>query len=775
MTVDNVALCALRDFKLGQPGDSNNIIELGDFAVVGASADLPNHQASVGVIRTAGAKLFLSRDKNAAINVVELSKPPDIAAKPSGGILFLLQSVTNAVALLLNSTNQWSGTVHSVDITNCALHLEDNANSRPARLDLDHITLLASNLSNVPGANFGAALSLRWNTNGAINAGVTAQFFPPTADVALLLTNIELGSLDPYLEPKLNLLILGSKVGLDGALHLRTPENQLPAVTFQGDARLDDFHTVDGTLGEDLLKWDSVRISGISANLNPESVAIKQINVDNAYARLVIETNHAINLLSALRLTNAPATNNEIVEQKKEPPVGKSGPAEISTTSTNASVQPQISVASIVISNAQVKFTDRSTTPTVDMDIEQATGTIDGISSEELQHADIKLHALVDGIGPADITGHINPFSGTQTNTIQVSVKDVDLTPASPYAGKFAGYDIARGKLNLDLTYEIVGRKLSSKNIITLDQFTFGEKVESPEATHLPVRLAIAILKDRDGKIVLDVPIQGSLDDPKFRVRKVIIRALMNILEKVATSPFSLLGAAFGGGGEELGYQDFAPGSAELTDASRQKLDSLVKGLYARPGLSLEISGSVDPSADRGGLQHAVVEKLIQSRQWRSLRSSERDAITPDQIVLTPEDHARWVKKLYSEDMASGKITPEFIAADTNLVSIAAQVKSRQISPDKGGTMLISRTQSANGMSAAATPSVIVGDPMELILQATFPVDESDLKTLAADRARAVQSYILQTGKVEAGRLFLTANGAPAASQNGSRVYLQFR
>jgi len=188
-----------------------------------------------------------------------------------------------------------------------------------------------------------------------------------------------------------------------------------------------------------------------------------------------------------------------------------------------------------------------------------------------LQHADLNLHALVDNVGPADITGHINPFSETQTNEIKISVKDVDLTPTSPYSGKFAGYRIARGKLNLDLAYKLVGEKLSSKNVITLDQFTFGEKVDSAEATHLPVRLAIAILKDREGKIVLDVPIEGSIDDPQFRIGKVVTRAVLNILTKVATSPFSLLGAAFGGG-EELSYQGFAFGSAELAPPASRNL-----------------------------------------------------------------------------------------------------------------------------------------------------------------------------------------------------------
>ena len=324
------------------------------------------------------------------------------------------------------------------------------------------------------------------------------------------------------------------------------------------------------------------------------------------------------------------------------------------TNATPASPLPPISIGSIVISNAAASFTDRSLTPNVNMAIQQFSGEIAGISSTEPRHADVNLHAVVDGVGPIDIAGHINPFSGTATNDLKITFKDVDLTPTSPYSGKFAGYRIAEGKLNLDLAYNLVGRKLESKNVITLDRFTFGEKVESPDATHLPVRLAIAILKDRNGQILLDVPVEGSLDDPKFRIGKVVMHTLLNILEKAATSPFSLLGAVFGGGGEELSYQDFAPGSAVLSPANEKKLDSLVKGLYERPGLQLEIAGSIDPEADRDGLRRASLEKQIRTRQWMSLRKSERATTTPDQITLTPEQHAAWVKKLYSEAVGQG-------------------------------------------------------------------------------------------------------------------------
>jgi len=334
----------------------------------------------------------------------------------------------------------------------------------------------------------------------------------------------------------------------------------------------------------------------------------------------------------------------------------------------------------------------------------------------------------------------------------------------------------------MDLVYDLVGPKLQSKNVITLDQFTFGEKVESPDATHLPVRLAVAILKDRDGKIVLDVPVDGSLDDPKFRVGKVVTRAIVNILEKVATSPFSLLGAAFGGGGEELGYQDFAPGNAELTPADKQKLDTLVKGLYARPGLNLDISGSVDPVNDRDGLQRVFLDKQLRTTKWLSLRKSQQATTTPDQITLTPEERADLVKKLYGEAWANGKITPALVAANTNLTAAVAQIQSQSPQMEKGATILMNglppSTQASSGAVATAPGQMKLAppaDPKEVLLLSTIPVTESDLETLATDRARVVRAYLLATGKVEASRLFMAENQTGGVRSDGSRAYLQFR
>lgn len=768
----------LRSFKLAPEGGTNNIIELPALSIAGVSADLQKRQASIGAIIANGARFSVSRNHDAAINVVEVAKPaPAIKnANQSGAIMLLLRSVTNAVTMLINSTNQWSGSVREVNFTNCAVHLEDFVNSRPARLDLDDLNFTAKNISNLPGTNLEAALSLRWNTNGFIKIATSASFLPPTADVQFDIDQVDLGTLDPYLEPKLDLFILGSKVGLHGLVKMRTPENELPQVTFSGDASLDGFRTVDGISGEDLVKWDAIHFNGIDANLNPQRVAIREIAVDSVYVRLAVETNKTINLLNALRLTNTNArATNETSVAASEPAREDARP----TSSTTNAPLPDISIGAIVFTNTAFIFSDRSIKPEVNLAIRDFNGSIAGISTDPHQHTDIALGAKVDSVGPVSITGVFSPFDATQTNTLNISFKDVDLTPVSPYAGKFAGYRISQGKLNLDLNYVIIGKKLESKNVITIDQFNFGEKVNSPDATKLPVRLAIAIMKDREGKIVLDVPVEGRIDDPQFRIRKVVWRAVENILVKAATSPFSLLGAVFGGGGEELGWQDFAAGNSELTPAGKQKLDTLQKMLFARPALRVEIAGSIDPDGDREGLQRAALDREIRTRLWQKMEKSERATNTVEALPLTPEVRADWVKRLYSEALADGKITAQFIAANTNLAALAAEVLPKPSTQEKGATRLMQGTTAAAKKPTASagyqTKLVPAPDATEAVLLATFTVTGEDLEKLATERAKNVQAYLVETAKVDAGRLFIKTSNAENLRQEGSRAYLQLQ
>jgi len=805
--VTNMSM-SLRSLRVTESDDGPDLVSLPEFSVSGISADAEKRQAEVASVTGAGARLYVRRDKDKGINVLEASKPDEPVARAPEAVLLLLRGITNAVSTFLNSTNAWRGAVDEVHFKDCGVKLEDLANARPVRLDLDGIALSATNISNLPGTNLTASLSLRWNTNGAIKTEVQASFSPLAADVHVGLSQLELKALDPYLESKLDVFIVGSKLSMDAQARLRAKEAQLPQVTFAGDMRLDDFSSVDGVLSEDLLKWSSVRLSGIQANLNPQEVTIKEIAIDDAYVRAVIETNHTVNLLAALRMsnTNAAETTGPAEAKPEKSPAKKSGKKEVQPTEapsppepapSSLAALPKVSINAVVISNAQFGFTDRSVMPSVNVSIQEFGGTITGLSSEQLGHADLDLHAKVDNVGPVEVTGKLNLLalqrgsavqagsqasgSGSDTNQIKITVKNVDLTPTSPYVGRFAGYSLLEGKLGMDLDYQIYNRKIQSRNLIVLDRFTFGEKVNSPDATKLPVRLAIAILKDRDGRIKLDVPVEGSLDDPQFRVHKVIVRALENILTKVATSPFSLLGAVFGGRGGELSYQEFAAGSATLQHPD--KLDTLAKGLFERPGLQLEIAGSVDLEKDSDGLRQAAVERRLRTAKWMSLSKSDRETTQADQVIIAPEERLRWLKEVYAAAKSKGEITESAVSAAAAPGSESPAQVLAQLGPaetERGATVLMEKVSLKTGARKSAGPvskpaKGDVAGTLQQVLENSIPISDNDFRTLAEQRAKAARDYLIQNGKVQAERIFLAETQDGTVKAQGSKAFLQFR
>jgi hypothetical protein len=727
-------------------------------------------------IEVSGATLSVKRDTPvvAAGPVIVAAPKPAQATNTSDAILLLLESVTNSVASLSKITNSLAASIGTLSLSNCTVSFEDLANDRPARLTLDQIMVNATNLSNLPLTNMTTAVSLRWNTNGTLHTTIDASLSPPAVNIDVAFDNIDLHPLDPYLDSRLSVFVIGSKLGMNAKIRFRSPPGSLPDVTFAGETWLNDFNTVDGVLNEPLLKWDSVHISGIDANLNPPVVAIKDIAVNHAYANLAIETNRAINILAALRIPNPLTNTTTEAESKADASKPKksllAGDRIVSTNALAALPIRKLTVGTITITNTSADFADHSITPNVHLSIQQISGSIAGISSEELQHADVNLRAKVDNVGPAAITGVINPFSKDQTNEIKIAVNDVDLTGVSPYAGKFAGYRIAKGKLNVALAYHLHGRNLKSENVITLDQFTFGEKVNSPDATHLPVRLGIAILKDRSGKIVLDVPIEGSLDDPQFRLHKVISRAVWNIVEKAITSPFAVLGAMFGSKNQDISYDEFPAGSTELTPASKEKLDVLVKALYERPGLQLEITGSVDTNADVTALRGRFLEKQLRAQKWQALRKADREAITPDQVIIAPEERADLVQKLYTDYLSKG-----LVVTNASTPALPAPASAARKTPERGATQLMARNTTPAATSQPAAASATTTDPYELALLNSVSISDQDFQSLAADRAKAVREYVFQSGKVEGERLFLTEAKAGSLKTEGPRVYLQLQ
>ncbi|HMK44297.1 MAG TPA: DUF748 domain-containing protein, partial [Dissulfurispiraceae bacterium] len=317
------------------------------------------------------------------------------------------------------------------------------------------------------------------------------------------------------------------------------------------------------------------------------------------------------------------------------------------------------------------------------------------------------------GSSPLLITGKINPLRDDLYVSLKADFQNMDLSPTTPYAGKYLGYTIVKGKMGLGMEYLIEKKKLDAKNVIFLDQFTLGDRVESPEATRMPVKLAIALLKDRKGEIHLDLPVTGTTDDPEFRVGKIIWKIILNILVKAATSPFALLGAILGGGSaEEMSFIGFDYGTAVLTPQEQAKMDKLLTVLSERPALKVDVEGHADMVADREGLKRVALQKKVKAQKLKELAKSDK-SVNPDRVVVAQEEYPKYLKQAYKD---------EKFPKPSNFLGMAKDLPVPE---------------------------------MEKLMLTNAPATDDMLRELARERARTVYEYLLKTKKIGPDRIFL--------------------
>ncbi|MDC6239724.1 DUF748 domain-containing protein, partial [Ralstonia solanacearum] len=366
-------------------------------------------------------------------------------------------------------------------------------------------------------------------------------------------------------------------------------------------------------------------------------------------------------------------------------------------------------IDAITLQDGNIRFTDNFVKPNYTANLTAIGGAVGTIStSAGQQPADVTLRGSVDGTAPVDIHGKVNPLAPTAFVDLSAKANDIELTNLTPYSAKYAGYPITKGKLTVDLHYLLDQGKLSADNHIFIDQLTFGDRVESKDATNLPVRLAVALLKNSRGEIDVRVPVSGSLDDPQFSLGGVIVRAFVNLIVRAVTAPFSLLANAFGGGGEELGYIEFDPGTAAISQASMAKIDKLATALKDRPALKLDIIGRVDPATDRDGLRREAVNRQIREQKLKDAG----DTAEADNTVK-PEEMDKYLERAYK----------------------AAKFP---------------KPRNAIGLAKSLPP-----DEMRKLMETNVQATDADLHELAQRRANAV--HVALAERVEPARLFVVA------------------
>lgn len=558
-----------------------------------------------------------------------------------------------------------------------------------------------------------------------VNGNVKPQ--PLEADLRIVATRLDVAPFESLVKVPLNVRVDTALLSLNGRAryHDRKPE---PLVSYQGRVVLGRVHVLDKVTNDDFLRWNSLALTGMKVRMGQGApqIDIGGIALNDFYARVIVNSNGRINVqdvvsnpaeapVSVTRAQNgpAPAATTPAPTPVSTPATagGTSTGATLATASTTATPPAEIHIGQITMASGNLNYTDNFIKPNYTANITQLAGKIGAFGTVAGgPPADVTLQGQLDDNSPVNIDGTINPLTPVAFLDIKAKADGVELTHLTPYSGKYAGYPIIKGRLSMDVHYQLDQGKLNADNHIMLNQLTFGDRMEGPGISHLPVKLAVALLKDSNGNIDIHVPVSGSLNDPHFSIGGVVWQAFVNLIKRAVTAPFRLLASAMGGGQQDLGYVEFAPGSNVLDKQANDRLAQIVAILEKKPALKLDITGRVDPAFDENGLRTVLVDDMVQKEEADDIGSEAAKAAP---VKPGTDDYNKYLAKAYKHDK-------------------------------------FKKPRDLIGMTKSQPPDVMIK-----MMEANVDVDQDALRHLAERRADAVRQYM--HGKIDDSRVFVLA------------------
>jgi hypothetical protein len=744
----NVAHASLTGLAV-KPRDSDaDWIDIPALKASGVSVDLAQRQAAVDSVVLSGVKLLAWLEPDRSINLLKLAAPPGVPPALQARQAPALTAETAPPDTPGRGTPSavgppWRFDLHRLEVHEARISAEDRGTQPAAKVSLAPLSLAIEGVSLDLTRPVKVSLDTRLNESGSLTASGEVTPNPLSVSLALKLAAIDLTAAQPYVAQYTSLTLRGGKLGGDAEVHYGGAK---PALQLAGNIIVEDLHTVDGARHDDLVTWKRLDVRGLNYRQTPDRLEIAEISVRKPFARVIIESDTSLNIADALAAPkptsgSAPVSGSAIAQSAPRSASGARAGRQPSAPAPASKPLP-MGIKKILIEDGLAKFTDLSVQPNFSAAIQSLKGSVLGLSSQPNSRATVDLHGNVDAFSPVSITGQVNILSPVLYTDVAMDFRNMELSIFNPYSGKFAGYNITKGKLTTELHYKVIGRSLDAQHHIIVDQLEFGGKTESKDAVSLPVKLAVALLKDRNGVIDLNFPVAGTLDDPTFKLGPIIWKVIVNIIEKAVTAPFALLGSLFGGG-PDIQFIDFKPGTGTIDPTQADKVKAIVKALKERPQLKLEVPIGVVPSLDQPALADARFNGKVGevAAQSEARRKAAIGGAAPRFDDLDPGAKLDLLTKLYSREMGSAPKYPD--------------------------------TLNEGKQKSEVVPTKI--EFLTAALREHWTVGPEELKALGEQRALALQQSLLTDTGVEPERIFLVANDKASEKDGAVRLELSLR
>ncbi|MGF6695073.1 outer membrane protein OmpA-like peptidoglycan-associated protein [Metapseudomonas resinovorans] len=604
--------------------DNRPLVNLEVLEVSDSSLDLVKQEVLIGKIHSQNLETWAARESDGQLDWQKLfaseAKPaPKAEEKPAPD--------------QAESTDEpgkpWVVKLRETQLRGYKVHLADRVPKDPVQLELGPLNLDLKDFDSRGETPFNLSLDTGLGKQGKVQAVGQVQLKPTTAKLQVQTRDVDLRVAQAYLSPFVRLELRSGMLDSDLNVDLKSTEPLALGIT--GRALVNQLHTLDTIKERDFVRWQQLLVDGLNYQ-HGDSLNIDKVSLNQPYARFIINEDLT---------TNA---SDLVIKQPAEAGVQATAPAKPEPAGKPLGIR----IGGIDIKDGSANFADFSLTPNFATAIQQLNGEIGTLDNRNPKPAKVTVNGKVDRYAPVTIKGSLNPFDPLDSLDIATSFKRVELTTLTPYSGKFAGYRIRKGRLNLDLHYQIEKGQLKAENHLVLEQLQLGEQVSSPDAVDLPVRLAVALLKDTEGKIDISLPVAGNLNDPQFSVAPIVWQTLRNLVLRAVQAPFNFVAGLVGGSSEDLGQVPFPAGSSELDAEAQKSLDTLADALKKRPTLRLEVEGASAKTADGPLLAEQRLNREFQSTYYKiAQRRGDKVPAEASQIEVPDDEKAPMLEGIY--------------------------------------------------------------------------------------------------------------------------------
>ncbi|WJM96803.1 DUF748 domain-containing protein [Pseudomonas defluvii] len=627
LLLDNTSL-QIAPFAVNAP-DGRPLVRLASLSVSETSIDLAKQLVTVGKIRSEKLETWAALETDGQLDWQKLFASQPAKAKPAEKTEPATATPASKETTGTNTPSKpWQVLLRDVQLRNYQVHLADRTHKEPVALEVGPLNLDLQNFDSLNQSPFTLKLDTGVGKQGKLQASGDVNLAPVSSKLNVVTRDIDLRVAQAYISPFIRLELRSGMLNSDLDVDLKSTAPLAFSIT--GKAQVNQLHTLDTIKNRDFVKWQQLNLDGLEYR-HGDALSIAKVNLQQPYARFMINEDRTTSV------------DDLLIPQ----PAGS--PQKASNTSTSSAKPLGIHIGEIAINDGSANFADFSLTPNFATAIQQLNGRIGTIDNRQPKPANVDIKGKVDRYAPVTIKGALNPFDPMASLDIATSFKRVELTTLTPYSGKFAGYRIRKGRLNLDLHYLITKGQLKAENKLVLEQLQLGEKVDSPDAVDLPIRLAVALLKDTEGKISIELPISGDLNNPQFSVMPIVWQTLRNLVMRAAQAPFKFIGGLVSGGdAQDLGSVAFTPGSSDLSSDAKGALDKLASALKARPELRLEIEGTSAQSSDGPLIAEQRLEREYQATYYKMLqRRGDKVPAQATQLQVPDDEKPAMLEAIY--------------------------------------------------------------------------------------------------------------------------------